>query len=322
MQTESIRELIHSEFEQMNEIVENSLITDVPLIKTICEHIIKSGGKRLRPMLVLLVAKALGRCQKEHCQLAAIIEFLHTATLLHDDVIDESDLRRGKQTANHRWGNRPSILVGDFLLSRTLQMMVAIDNIAIIKQLADTTNTITTGEMLQLTNRRNVDANKAYYLHVIRCKTAALFATACESAASLLGQPKHICQAMREYGESLGIAFQLADDALDYAGDSDVLGKQVGDDLAEGKPTLPLIIAMEKGGHETKQMIQQALQSGHGEDFKAVCDAVQQTGALDETYRLASEYAEKANQQLNVLSESTYKTALASLSQYAVKRNI
>ncbi len=320
MPIESIRQHLSNELAAVDMLIGESVTTEVPLIKTVCEHIIQSGGKRLRPLIALLTAKAAGECSQNHYQLAAIVEFLHTATLLHDDVVDESKQRRGRETANALWGNRPSILVGDFLLSRTLQMMVSIENLCVIKILANATNTITTGEMLQLTNVRNPKLDEDTYFAIIRAKTAVLFAASCEAAATLSGLDAMVCESLRQFGDALGMAFQLADDALDYAGDSEALGKSVGDDLAEGKVTYPLIKTLQLANNDEKKILNDAIIKGHGENLPSILALLTKHQAIEATYTLAQDYSRQAIQHLACLAPSNYKEALTELATYAVAR--
>lgn len=320
MQINHIKSLIATDLDAVHAVISDSLMTDVSLIKTICEHIIYSGGKQLRPIIVLLVSNAIGTTHIHHHKLATIIEFLHTATLLHDDVIDESNKRRGEDSANRIWGNRPSILVGDFLLSKTLQIMVNIGRLDIVSLLANTTNTITTGEMLQLTNRRQINASEHDYLAIISAKTSELFAAAAKASAMLSNASLKVIESMYAFGIALGNAFQLIDDALDYIGDENTLGKQVGDDLAEGKPTLPLIYALQHGDTDTKELIQQALTKGHGEHLTTICEKILAIGGIDYTYKKAHDFAQQARQHLQSLPDNAYRQALDALVTFAVLR--
>ncbi len=264
---------------QVNTLIRTRLASDVVLINQIAEHIIGGGGKRLRPMLHLLAAAAAGYHGKDHVQLAAVIEFIHTSTLLHDDVVDESDLRRGRKTANALWGNAASVLVGDFLYSRSFQMMVELDSMQVMQILADTTNRIAEGEVLQLLNVHNPDTNEAAYLRVIERKTAVLFAAATRLGGVLASVPQEQETALTEYGLNLGFAFQIADDVLDYVSDSDTLGKNIGDDLAEGKATLPLIYAIERAPAAQAASLKRAIETGGLDSLDNIISAIRDTGA-------------------------------------------
>ncbi len=325
MQAQQILDTVAQDFERVNSLIIEQLSSDVPLVEKIAHYIVESGGKRMRPLLVLLSSNALGLKSKsqneDKIKLAGIIEFLHTATLLHDDVVDTSDLRRGKATANAKWGNAPSVLVGDFLYSRAFQMMVQISNMSIMNILSDATNIIAEGEVFQLMNCKNPDVSEESYMAVIKSKTAMLFQAASHSGAVLAGASSEQEAALRDYGLHLGLAFQLIDDVLDYTGSPEDMGKNVGDDLAEGKPTLPLIYAMKHGSEEQAQLIRNAIRKGGLEDLSLIKEAVQTTGALDYTIKRANEEAEKAKNCLNTLESSTFKDALFALAGLAVERN-
>jgi octaprenyl-diphosphate synthase len=301
-------------------LIRERLSSDVVLINQIADHIIGSGGKRLRPMLHVLAAGAAGYRGEEHTKLAAIIEFIHTSTLLHDDVVDESDLRRGRKTANALWGNAASVLVGDFLYSRSFQLMVELDDMRIMRILADTTNTIAEGEVLQLLNIGNADVSEAAYLAVIERKTAVLFAAATELGGILGGLAENQTAALREYGMQLGYAFQIADDLLDYVSDADTIGKNIGDDLAEGKPTLPVIYALEKATPEQAQSLRHAIEHGGLDSLDRIIAAIRDSGALERTHERAVFHADAARQSLEQLPDSTYRDALLTLASYAVER--
>lgn len=298
------------------------LASDVVLINQVAEYIIGSGGKRLRPMLHLVAARAAGHAGREHLQLAALIEFIHTSTLLHDDVVDESDLRRGRKTANAVWGNAASVLVGDFLYSRSFQMMVELDSMRVMRLLADATNRIAEGEVLQLLNIGNPDTHEQAYLDVIERKTAVLFAAATRLGAVLAGLPAAQEDALARYGLDLGHAFQIADDVLDYASDADTLGKNVGDDLAEGKPTLPLIIAIERSAPAQAAMLREALRAGGLDALDEVLGAIRATDALEASRERAHAYADRARDALIALPASDARDALAVLADYAVDRTL
>jgi len=314
-------QVVKSEFEQVNELIIRQLHSDVGLVENIGQYIVDAGGKRLRPLLVLLIAKSFGYRGTEHISLAAIIEFIHTATLLHDDVVDTSSLRRGRATANARFGNAPSVLVGDFLYSRAFQMLVAIDSMAIMRIIADTTNIISEGEVQQLINAGNPDTSEAAYLNVIHKKTAQLFEAAAQTGAILAGASATQEEAAKRYGYHLGMAFQLVDDVLDYSGQADELGKNIGDDLAEGKPTLPLIRAMQQGTSKQAAMIRSAIEKGALEQLDQISEAIHSTGALDYTLTCAAHHAEQAKACLADFTDSPEHRALAELTEFALQRN-
>jgi octaprenyl-diphosphate synthase len=315
-----VRDLAASDMQRVDALIRQRLSSDVVLINQIADHIIASGGKRLRPMLHVLAAGAAGYSGDEHIKLAAIIEFIHTSTLLHDDVVDESDLRRGRKTANALWGNAASVLVGDFLYSRSFQLMVELDDMRIMRILADTTNTIAQGEVLQLLNIGNADVDEAAYLAVIERKTAVLFAAATELGGILGGLPENQIAALREYGMQLGYAFQIADDLLDYVSDAGTLGKNIGDDLAEGKPTLPVIYALEKSTPEQAQSLRHAIERGGLDSLDRIIAAIRDSGALERTHQRAVFHADAAREALQVLPSSTHRDALLALAAYAVER--
>ncbi len=301
--------------------IRTRLASDVVLINQIGEHIIGGGGKRLRPMLHLLAARASGYTGTDHVPLAALIEFIHTSTLLHDDVVDESDLRRGRKTANALWGNAASVLVGDFLYSRSFQMMVELDDLQIMRILADTTNRIAEGEVLQLLNIGNADTSEKAYLDVIERKTAVLFAAAARLGAVLAGLPAEQEEALAQYGLDLGYAFQIADDVLDYVSDADTLGKNIGDDLAEGKPTLPVIHAMANSSPEQAASLRRAIESGGLDSLDNIIAAIRDSGAIEHSRSRAEHYARSAKSALSVLPASSARDALALLADYSVNRS-
>lgn len=313
-------QVVKSEFDQVNELIINRLNSEVGLVENIGQYIIDAGGKRLRPLLVLLSANSCGYQGSQHAALAAIIEFIHTATLLHDDVVDTSDLRRGRATANAKFGNAPSVLVGDFLYSRAFQMLVEIGNMNIMKIIADTTNIISEGEVQQLINAGNPDTSEAAYNEVIRKKTAQLFDAAAETGALLAGASPKQQAAMGRYGHHLGMAFQLVDDALDYNGNTKDLGKNIGDDLAEGKPTLPLIYAMKNGTQEQATLIRQTIEEGGIEKMDAILEAINTTGALDYTMNCAKKHALQAKICLKDLPNSREQKALLELADFSIQR--
>ncbi len=318
---DAIKQLTLSEAKAVDQLIIDELRSDVILINEIGRYIVGNGGKRLRPMLLLLAAKALGNVSKNHLILAAVVEFIHTATLLHDDVVDESDLRRGKESANAVWGNAASVLVGDYLYSSAFEMMVRTDNMRVMGLLSKTTTAIAEGEVLQLLNCNNPETTEAKYLEVIARKTAILFSAATQLAAIISGSTVEIETALAQYGQHLGIAFQLIDDALDYKASAEELGKNLGDDLAEGKPTLPLIYAIQNGTPDEAAIIISAIKAGNREVFNDVYAVVKRTNAITYTEQRADEEAQKAIDSLNVLPESEYKNALILLAKFAVQRN-
>jgi len=315
---------VADDFTNVNQLIIDQLHSNVGLVENIGHYLVEAGGKRLRPLLALLTANALNYPQADktqHLDLAAIIEFIHTATLLHDDVVDTSDMRRGRLTANAKWGNAPSVLVGDFLYSRAFQMMVAIGDMQIMHILAETTNVISEGEVQQLVNAKNPDVSEDVYFEVIRKKTGVLFEAACETAAVLASADDKQRKALRAYGHHLGLAFQLVDDALDYEGDAEALGKNVGDDLAEGKPTLPLIFAMREAPADKQALIAQAIRDGDLDKLNEVVSIVKECGALTYTADCARRHVEQAIEQLSVLEESKYRQAMIELAEFAIGRN-
>jgi octaprenyl-diphosphate synthase len=307
--------------EAVNLVIRQQLHSDVALVNQIAEYIISAGGKRIRPVLVLLMARAFGYSGTSHHDLAAVVEFIHTATLLHDDVVDESSLRRGRQTANALFGNAASVLVGDFVYSRAFQMMVTVDDMRVMRILSDATNVIAEGEVLQLLNMHDPDVTEARYLQVIRSKTAKLFEAAAQLGALIAGASEPDIEAAAEYGRSLGTAFQLIDDVLDYSGKADDIGKNVGDDLREGKPTLPLIHLMHNGSAEQRALVRSCIEQGDEQHFDAILAAISSSGALDYTRSEAEKAAARASQAIAGLSDSQYKTSLLDLCTFAVDRN-
>jgi octaprenyl-diphosphate synthase len=302
-------------------VIRLSLHSEVSLINTIGEHIINGGGKRLRPALVLLSSGMFGKIKTPQLELAAIVEFIHTATLLHDDVVDESAMRRGKSTANHLFGNAASVLVGDFLYSRAFQMMVKLQNMRVMEILSETTNIIAEGEVLQLLNIHNADVTEAEYLKVIHFKTAKLFEAATRLGAVISNASKQDENALAQYGMRLGTAFQLIDDVLDLSGDANKIGKNLGDDLAEGKPTLPLLIAMYRGNAAESATIRKAIQNGGLEELPAVLAAVKATDALNHVQKIAENEAKLGVDAIAHFSDSANKQALIDLATFAVKRD-
>ena len=320
MQLEEIRALVMDDLQRVDQTIVQRLASDIVLVNRVSQYIIGAGGKRLRPLSVVLAARACGHRGQKHVPAAAIIEFIHTATLLHDDVVDGSDLRRGRNTANHVFGNEASVLVGDYLYSRSFQMMVELGDLRIQEVMANATNTIAEGEVLQLMNAHDPETTEQRYLEVIYRKTAKLFEAGAQMAAILSGSPPAIEQAMVDYGRHLGTAFQLVDDALDYKATAEELGKNLGDDLAEGKPTLPLIHALKHGDAATARRIRGAIEGGGLAELDAVLAAIESTGGLQYTARLAQTEADQALAALAALPESPYKDGLAELARFAVTR--
>lgn len=321
MKLEQLYKLISPDMQAVDAVIRQRLHSDVALVRQVAEYIISAGGKRLRPALVLLSAGALGYQGTRHHELAAIVELIHTSTLLHDDVVDESDLRRGRETANALFGNAASVLVGDFLYSRTFQMMVDIGNMRVMSVLSDATNVIAEGEVLQLMNCHDADVDQERYLQVIRYKTAKLFEAASRLGAIIAGADAETEQYLADYGTHLGTAFQLIDDVLDYSGAEGETGKHLGDDLAEGKPTLPLIHVLTHGSPEQRDCVRSAIENGGRDDFPAVLAAIHATGALEHTKKQAKVEADRAAASINALSASPYKESLLELSAFAVARS-
>ncbi len=310
-----------AEMQEVDRVIQERLRSDVALVNQISHYIISAGGKRIRPRLVLLFASALGFDGPERHVLAAIVEFIHTATLLHDDVVDESSLRRGRQTANALFGNAASVLVGDFLYSRAFQMMVSVNRMRVLDVLADATNVIAEGEVLQLMNMHDPDISVEDYLRVIRYKTAKLFEASARLGAVIAGADAATEEACASYGRALGTAFQLVDDLLDYEGDTQSLGKNVGDDLREGKPTLPLLVAMERSGEQERQLIRHAIENGEEQRLAEIIAIVRRTGALEATREAARTEAQRARDSLNALPPSTAREALLYLCVQSVDRS-
>ncbi len=317
---EAIKALVGDELEAVNRCITDALRSEVALIDEVSRYIIYSGGKRLRPLIHLLSARACGYQNQHHIELAAIIEFIHTATLLHDDVVDASSLRRGQDTANARWGDEASVLVGDFLYSRAFQMMVKVSDMRVMEILADTTNIIAEGEVLQLINCGNPELSEQAYLQVIRSKTAKLFEAAARLGAILAAQPTEEEQALAKFGMHLGTAFQLVDDLLDYKGSVDSIGKNLGDDLAEGKTTLPLIYAMAHGSASQVKTVRQAIENGSRECIEEIVAIVESTEAITYTARAARAEAKHAVQALARINPSPYRDALETLTEFSVSR--
>jgi octaprenyl-diphosphate synthase len=318
---ETIRELVRDDWSGVNGAILENLRSDVALVNSVSQYIINSGGKRLRPLLVLLAARACGYEGDKHIPVAVIIEFIHTATLLHDDVVDDSEMRRGHDTANNVFGNQASVLVGDFLYSRSFQLMVKVGQMRIMDVLADATNTIAEGEVLQLMNCNDPDTTEEQYMEVIYRKTAKLFEAGMLIGGILAGQTRAVEDALKEYGRQLGCAFQLVDDALDYGSSGRDIGKNVGDDLAEGKPTLPLIHALKNANADEQLVIRKAIEEGGLEHIDSIAHTVRKTGALAYTARKAQEAADLAITSLESVPDSEYKDALKQLALFAVQRN-
>lgn len=318
---DEIQALARDDMAAVDALIRRRLASDVVLINQVSEYIINAGGKRLRPMLLLLAAGALDHRGPDAHQLAAVVEFIHTSTLLHDDVVDESDLRRGRKTANAVWGNAASVLVGDFLYSRSFQLMVELESMQVQTILADTTNRIAEGEVLQLLHVRNPDTDEAAYMRVIERKTAVLFAAATRLGALLAGADQSIQNQLHDYGLNLGFAFQIADDVLDYASDAETMGKNLGDDLAEGKATLPLIHAIRHSEPGTARTLRAAIQSGDTDALPVVLAAINATGGLEYSRQLARDYAGRAVAALEGLRDNAHLGALRGLADYTVNRD-
>ena len=313
--------LASADMAQVNQTIQTRLDSDIALIKTLGAYIIKSGGKRMRPLILLLSARSCDYDGVDHITLAAVIEFIHTATLLHDDVVDASALRRGQPTANDVWGNEASVLVGDFLYSRAFEMMVETDRMEVMRILASTTNAIAEGEVLQLLNAHSPDTSEQVYFDTIHRKTAKLFEAAAWLGGVVGAQDNQVCRALADYGVHLGTAFQLVDDVMDYVSDSDQMGKDVGDDLAEGKPTLPLIHAMRSGNDKQRNTVRAAIEEGDRERIQDILIIVQQTGAIDYTMEQARHQAMMAERALDCLPPSQYRAALENLARFSILRS-
>ncbi len=317
----AIMALVDADMAAVNRLIDERLRSDIALINQLAAYIVHSGGKRLRPVTVLLAAGACDYRGDAHISLATIVEFIHTATLLHDDVVDASELRRGKATANHVWGNEASVLVGDFLYTRAFQMMVELGSMRIMEIMAETTNQIAEGEVMQLMNCHSPDTSEAQYLDTIHRKTAKLFEAASQLSAVISNQSSAVEQALADYGIHLGTAFQLIDDVLDYDANTDDIGKNIGDDLDEGKPTLPIINAMQRGTDAQRELLQDAIKHGGREYIDDVRAIIESTGSLAYTARRARNEAELARQALDIVPASPHKQALMSLAVFAVERS-
>jgi len=318
---QSIYDLIEDDMKAVDQLIQHKLTSDVALINQLGFYIINSGGKRLRPALAILCARACGYEDDSHINLATIIEFIHTATLLHDDVVDNSNMRRGKETANVLWGNEASVLVGDFLYTRSFEMMVEMNSMRLMQILSHTTNVIAEGEVLQLLNCHDASTTEARYLEVIHHKTAKLFESAGQLGAVISNASEDQEVAMAEYAMHLGSAFQLVDDILDYSESSETIGKNIGDDLAEGKPTLPLINAMSKGSSQQAAVIKEAIENGQRERIQDIIQIISDTGSIEYTAQAARNEVAQAKQALTVIKDSPYKEALLSLADFAIQRS-
>ncbi|WED43448.1 polyprenyl synthetase family protein [Legionella cardiaca] len=316
-----LRALVNADFEAVNALIIDKIQSQVGLIDDLAHHIVQSGGKRLRPLLVLLASHACGYKGNAHIDLAAMVEFFHTATLLHDDVVDESTLRRGRETANEIWGSKASILVGDYLFTQSVQLMVNVNNTPILRLLADTSHQISCGEVKQLVNRHNFELSIEEYLDVIRAKTALLFAASAAIGAHLSQTDETTVKGLYSYGLHLGNAFQLIDDALDYCSDAKTIGKNIGDDLADGKVTLPLIHALKTGTPTQQQLIKNSIKEGSLQNLTAILEAIEETKAIEFTKNYAALEVDRALSALHSLPDSVYKDALKELAQFAIKRD-
>lgn len=318
---QDIRAVVDREFDQVNALIIKQLESDVDMVENVGHYIVDAGGKRLRPLLALLAAAAIGDCTPRHICFAAVIEFIHTATLLHDDVVDLSQLRRGRPTANAAFGNAPSVLVGDFLYTRAFQLMVSLDDMSLLSQMADTTNMIAAGEVLQLARAGDAETTEAQYMDVITRKTAVLFAAACRGAAQLHADDNPHRQDLYDFGLHLGIAFQMIDDVLDYEGDPVAMGKNVGDDLTEGKPTLPLIHVMRSGKPQQSALVKTAIAEKRADQLTAILKAIADNGSLDYTRRAAMQHRDRAVACLASLPESPARGAMLTLASLSVDRS-
>ncbi|MDP5053872.1 MAG: polyprenyl synthetase family protein [Congregibacter sp.] len=318
---QQVRAVVSAELDAVNAVIIEQLRSDVDMVENVGQYIVDAGGKRLRPVLVLLSSSALGAISPLQIQFAAVVEFIHTATLLHDDVVDVSELRRGRPTANSAFGNAPSVLVGDFLYTRAFQLMVALGNHDVLKMMADTTNTIAAGEVLQLIRAGDATTSEAQYYDVIDRKTAALFAAGCEGAALLAGASATQVEQLRICGRNIGVAFQLIDDLLDYEGDPELTGKNVGDDLAEGKPTLPLIHVMREGSEAQIKLVRDAINAKERGRLPQIIQAVRDCGSLDYTRKAALDCRDKALAALTHLPPSPARDALGRLAELSIERD-
>jgi len=321
MPLESIRSLIQDDLTATDKFISGKFLSDIPLINKLTQHIFSAGGKRIRPLLTLLTANAFGHKDDQHIPLAAAIELIHTATLLHDDVVDNSNLRRGNQTANDIWGNEASVLVGDYLYSRAFQLVVGLNNAEILSIFANATNLIAEGEVMQLANCHDPDVSEENYYAVIERKTAKLFEVAAQTGAALTNPSAEQIAAIKQYGISLGIAYQLIDDAMDYCSSANEMGKNTGDDLAEGKPTLPLIYAMQNANEAEKEILRDAIQNGSIKNLPEILAVIESTKSIKYTADAAKKYAQRAIDALTIIPESTYRQALKTLAEFVVARS-
>jgi len=316
----NLKQAVDPDLNKVDKLIISSLYSEIPLVREVGNHIIQGGGKRLRPFLLLLCAKACAYNGNDQITMATVIEFIHTATLLHDDVIDNSMLRRGCETANNRWGNEAAVLVGDFLYSRAFQLMVKVQNLEILKIIADATNTIAEGEVLQLLNQNNPETSEQHYLQVVRNKTAKLFEASAEIGAVLAGCDPHIRIALAQYGLHLGTAYQLIDDLLDYQSVDSELGKTIGNDLAEGKPTMPLIYLFKNGTVDQKALVIDAITNPKFTNLSIIQEAIHQSGAIDYTLNFAQREANLAKQAISELPESEYRAVAIELADFVINR--
>ncbi len=321
MDVDHLRALVSDDFAAVNTLIFDKIQSEISLIDDLANHIVRSGGKRLRPLIILLVSHACGYKGKNHILLAAMVEFFHTATLLHDDVVDESTLRRGRKTANEIWGSKASILVGDYLLTQYMQLMINVGDLKIMQLLTDISHEIGCGELKQLSNRHNVALTEEEYFDVIRAKTSLLFATSSKLGALISHASEEIENGLYDYGLHLGNAFQLIDDALDYCSDAKTIGKNIGDDLADGKATLPLLHVLKHGSEEQQRYVKESLQQGTLQYLPEILDALASTKAIEHTRRIAADEVALALLSLQVLPNSVYKDALADLARYAIERD-
>lgn len=321
MQINNIRHLVENELRAVNDAINQQVMVEHPLIAQMTQHLINGGGKQLRPLLALLTAKALDYHGTHNIDVAAMIEFFHTATLLHDDVIDESKLRRGQETANEIWGNKASVLVGDYLFTLHTKLLIKIGNFDVLKMMTDIANRIGYGEIKQLINRHHYNLSIEEYFEIIQAKTSLLFAASTAISGMVANHPPELCQALYHYGLHLGNAFQIIDDALDYSSDSKTIGKQIGDDLADGKATLPIIYALQQANPTEKKLIQDSLTQGLRENLSPIIDIINRTGSIDFTKQTAHREAQLAQRHLESLAPSIYKDALLELTEYCIIRN-
>lgn len=320
MTIDRIKALVSEDFDAVNHLIIDKIQSQVGLIDDLSKHLIQSGGKRLRPLIVLLSSHACNYHGKDHIRMAAVVEFFHTATLLHDDVVDESTLRRGRETANSIWGSKASILVGDYLFTQSFEVMVEVNNTELLKLISNTSHQICCGEVKQLSNRHNPSLSFEDYFEVIKAKTALLFAAASETGAHLAGKDKQTQERLYAYGLHLGNAFQLIDDALDYCSDAETMGKNVGDDLADGKATLPLLHALEHGNALQKEQIKESLLKGTLDYLPEIKQAIKETGAIEFTHNFARKEIDLAIDALQILPDSAYKEAMVELAYFALNR--